>query len=65
MIWIRNGNVYFEGYQEIISVKEEEMVIAYKDKIIFAFGKDLRITSMNASELVIQGKIDSLQFTYD
>lgn len=48
-----------QGYKKILKIEEDYVSVLSKNKrVIYVYGKNLQISSLSFSELVIAGKID-------
>ena len=56
-----NRTVFIEGFVNIVSFENYEIIIKLKSGIVKIQGNDLKIKNMNLETILIVGKINSLE----
>lgn len=59
---IINDNAYITNYLEVLSFSREEIKLKHKDGIIKVIGEDLVIKKLLKDEILIHGKIKSIEY---
>ena len=62
---IINDNVYITNYLEVLSFSREEIKLKHKDGIIKVIGEDLVIKKLLKDEILIHGKIKSIEYGWN
>ena len=65
MIMIQDTQLRLKNFKKIITVKDEEIKVAYKKYICIIKGKKLQISYLTKYELWISGTYDSLEFIHE
>lgn len=61
--WIKDGRLQIDNHLGLIYFTEQEIRVDVKDEILLIRGDNLTIQVINPYVLVINGKIETLQYT--
>ena len=61
-LWVFDDSINILNYLEIISFDDDKIILKYPNGILSINGKDLVITKMLSSELLVNGIIKNIEF---
>lgn len=64
MIKLTDDRLFIDGFNDILTIQNEELVFLYTKYDIKIEGEALQVISFSKSEMIIKGKITGVMFIY-
>lgn len=61
-VTIENNRVHIINYLEIVDFSSDKVIVKYSDGLIILMGHDLVVSKMLNDELLIMGKLKSIEY---
>lgn len=65
MLSIENNKIMMEHYTELVSVTSSFVSVRFKGYQLHVKGEELKILALEATEIYMAGKLESIEFVYE
>ena len=64
-ITIYDDTLHVFNFTKLNKLSDTEIVLRINNKVVYIYGKNLKIKQMTKQELLIKGKLEKVEFNYD